>query len=64
MGQSTEVYLKVLKQSEYCPCYICFLKVKLWENITIITYSEESMVLLKDIIRLYNVSLFSLREKD
>lgn len=47
MGESTEVYYCESFKAIWinCPCYLGFLKVKLWEDITIAMYSEESMVL-------------------
>lgn len=68
MGQSMEVYyfgnFKAIRTDGSCCMW--FLKVELWQSIIIIyIYIQKKFNgALKDAARLYNISSFSLREKD
>lgn len=66
MGQRMEVYyfgnFKAIRTDGSCCMW--FLKVELWQSIIIIYIQKKFNGALKDAARRYNLSSFSLREKD
>ena len=66
MGQRMEVYyfgnFKAIRTDG--SCYMWFLKVELWQSIIIIYIQKKFNGALKDAARRYNLSSFSLREKE